>query len=55
MYSVQLGNGEQGTDERVRFLYISMYSVQLGNSEQGTDVRVRFLIFIYVQCTAGKW
>ena len=28
--------------------------VKLGN-EQGTDVRVRFLIFIYVQCTAGKW
>jgi len=32
-----------------------MYSVQLRNGEQGTDVRVRFLIFIYVQCTAGKW
>jgi len=54
MYSVQLGNGEQRTDVRVRFLIFIYVQCTAGNGKQGTDVRVRFLIFIYVQCTAGK-
>jgi hypothetical protein len=52
VFSVQLGNGEHGTDVLVysivgmfvywySVLYSFVFSVQLGNGEHGTDVRVR--------------